>query len=120
MVPGRQQRMAPREERFPTEWAMCDGDRYGGGQASRQSEAAWPAGWAPDSPEKTTGRPAREETGSTERLRRRVAGPGGSMKHAGNYVSSAAEFAAASLRGSDKPAGLAGVTCRGSALVSDQ
>jgi hypothetical protein len=61
MAPAIQRLMAAREEeRFPTEWAMCLGDRYGSEQASRQSEAAWPGGWAPVSPAEAIGRPARE------------------------------------------------------------
>jgi len=61
MAPAIQRLMAAREEeRFPTEWAMCDGDRPGSEQASRQPEAAWPGGRAPVSPVEAIGRPARE------------------------------------------------------------
>ena len=48
MAPARQQLMAAREkERFPTEWALYDGDEQEGELASPQSEDARLGGWAP-------------------------------------------------------------------------
>ena len=56
--------MAAREkDRFPTEWALYDGDEYEGELASPQSEDARPGGWAPVSPIETIRRPARQSAG---------------------------------------------------------
>jgi hypothetical protein len=61
MATARQQRMAAREnERFPTEWALYDGDEQEGEQASQESEDAQPGGWAPGSPAETIRRPAQQ------------------------------------------------------------
>ena len=61
MAPARQQLMAAREkERFPTEWALYDGDEQERELAPPQSEDARPGGWAPVSPIETIRRPARQ------------------------------------------------------------
>ena len=60
MAPARQQPVAARkQERFPTEWALYDGNEDGGEQAPHQVEGARPEGWAPISPVERMGRPAR-------------------------------------------------------------
>ena len=51
---------AREKERFPTEWALFDGDECAGERERHQSEAALPEGWAPVSPLEATGRPARQ------------------------------------------------------------
>ena len=51
---------AQKKERFPTEWALCEGDESKAGQELRQSEDARPRGWAPVSPLEAIGRPACE------------------------------------------------------------
>jgi hypothetical protein len=51
---------ALKKERFPTEWALSEGDESEVGQELRQSEDARPRGWAPVSPLEPIGRPACE------------------------------------------------------------
>lgn len=68
MASARQQLMATRgNERFPTEWALYESDEQEGEQTSHQSEEARPEGWAPISPVKRMGRPARGLDPATRR-----------------------------------------------------
>jgi hypothetical protein len=59
MAPARQQPITARErDRFPTEWALYEGDEQECGQASHQLGDARPGDRAPVSPAETIGRPA--------------------------------------------------------------
>lgn len=51
------QMAARKKERFPTEWALCEGEKSEAGQELPQSEDARPGGWAPVSPLEAIGRP---------------------------------------------------------------
>lgn len=70
MAAGTYQVAAQKMERFPTEWALYDGNESECGQELRQSEDGRPGGWVPVSASEALGSPA----GQSARLGRQTRG----------------------------------------------